>query len=226
MVTAIGLSALLLLGSSLKSALAFVAPSTTLPCMLRSRPFSKSLALHGNLRVKAKLQSREAGHTILFADRNEDGGDILSNLPSPGTIAFFGALLVFPGLFFGFVSNLLIVAVVVPALAFAGFQLWVAVTTQEAPCPQCGANVLGFSDGMQSVRCMGCGEPLVADKGASPPRWIEQTVFDADEERIDSDEFASMFSGQPPSSSPPSSSTADSPRKTSKPDNFVDVDVM
>lgn len=154
---------------------------------------------------------------------SSSGDDFLqsvsASLPSPGTLLFWGTLLLFPGFFFGLVSNFLTALVVVPLLAFAAFKFWYSVTVQEAACPQCGAAVVGFKNG-DPFNCVSCGEPLVADVGASPPRWLDQTVFPADDDQDD-------FRGGGGGGGSPIGSTQPPPKKSrSEPGGFVDVEIL
>jgi len=146
---------------------------------------------------------------------------ISASLPGPGTLLFWSTLLLFPGFFFGLISNFLTALVVVPLLAFAGFQLWYSLTVQEAACQACGAEVVGFKNG-DPFNCVSCGELLAAEVGATPPSWTYQTIFPADDDNQDggsvfggNDKASSGGMGQPP------------PKKSSsEPTGFVDVEIM
>lgn len=145
---------------------------------------------------------------------------VSASLPGPRTLLFWGTLLLFPGFIFGLVSNFLAALVVVPLLAFAGFKLWYSLTAQEAACPACGVEVVGFKNG-NPFNCVSCGELLVAEEGASPPSWAFQTIFPADDDSQD----APGFGGDDRASS---GGVAQPPPKksSSEPQGFVDVEIM
>ena len=174
--------------------------------LARAVPPARALATHAN-----KSGSSSGGDDFLRS--------VSASLPSPGTLLFWGTLLLFPGFFFGLMSNFLTALVVVPLLAFAAFKFWYSVTVQEAACPQCGAAVVGFKNG-DPFNCVSCGEPLVADVGSSPPRWLDQTVFQADDDQADfrgGGGGGGSYIGSP--RSPPKKSS-------SEPGGFVDVEIL
>jgi len=151
---------------------------------------------------------------------DEGSGKFLSGIASKisvGNLLSFAALILFPGFFFGLLSNIFVAVIVVPATLFLAFNAYINFVTQEAPCPQCGAIAIGMKNG-EPTSCQSCNEPLVADVGSSPPRWLEQTVFQADTNDEGPESRAS--GGRGPSSSP------SSPPVRSEPKDFVDVDVM
>ena len=176
----------------------------------------------------AQLRStptRGVSTLTLNSKQGQGGGDIndalrglSASLPSPGTLLFWGGLFLFPGLIFGLITNLLTAIVVVPVVAFAAFQFWVATSTQEAACPQCGAQTSGFNNG-EPTQCLACGEPLVAEVGASPPRWLEQTVFEKDP-----DSFTSR--SQAGGDSAPSNSGEKNSGNKKEPSDFIDAEVL
>ena len=126
----------------------------------------------------------------------------MKSLPSPSTILFLATLILFPGFFFGLITNVVALAVLVPVVGFFGFNFWVSTQVMEKPCPQCGAIVAGLKNGTP-FSCSSCGEPLVVDRSNGSLRFVEQTVFTADED---------------------SDGVEVSPNQT--PGKFVDVDVL
>lgn len=85
--------------------------------------------------------------------------EIKSILPTIATgalvILFFASPL--GGLFFALFNSLFVLALVTPVLLFAGFQIWTALYTIEAPCPSCGAvPVRALKTGEPTV-CLNCG---------------------------------------------------------------------
>jgi len=142
-------------------------------------------------------------------DENNFIRNLSKSLPSPTTIVFWGTLILFPGFFFGLLSNLFLAAIIIPVVGFVAFDVWAKTQLQEAPCPSCGAPVQGFKDG-QPFQCYSCGEPLVADKEAKgKAAWVGQTVFGVDD----------LDGG--------ASSTDPRDKKSGKTEtNFVDVDIL
>lgn len=61
------------------------------------------------------------------------------------------------GAFFAITNTLFVLAFVTPFLLFAGFQIWSALYTVEAPCPSCGQlPVRALKNGEPTV-CLNCG---------------------------------------------------------------------
>jgi hypothetical protein len=61
------------------------------------------------------------------------------------------------GAFFAITNTLFVLAFLTPFLLFAGFQIWTALYTIEAPCPSCGQlPVRALKNGEPSV-CLNCG---------------------------------------------------------------------
>mmetsp|Transcript_1441 Transcript_1441/g.3118 ORF Transcript_1441/g.3118 Transcript_1441/m.3118 type:complete len:257 (+) Transcript_1441:110-880(+) len=61
------------------------------------------------------------------------------------------------GIFFAVTNSLFVLALLTPVILFAGFQVWTALYTFEAPCPSCGAlPVRALKSGEPSV-CLNCG---------------------------------------------------------------------
>ena len=80
-------------------------------------------------------------------------------LPAIGTAVLVALFFASPlgGLFFAITNSLFVLAFVTPFLLFAGFQIWSALYTVEAPCPSCGQlPVRALKNGEPTV-CLNCG---------------------------------------------------------------------
>lgn len=61
------------------------------------------------------------------------------------------------GIFFAITNSLFVLAFVTPFILFAGFQIWTALYTVEAPCPSCGALPVRVLKSGEPSRCLNCG---------------------------------------------------------------------
>ena len=80
-------------------------------------------------------------------------------LPTIGTAVLVGLFFASPlgGAFFAITNTLFALAFITPFLLFAGFQIWSALYTIEAPCPSCGQlPIRALKDGEPTV-CLNCG---------------------------------------------------------------------
>ncbi|KAK1749219.1 hypothetical protein QTG54_001158 [Skeletonema marinoi] len=85
--------------------------------------------------------------------------EIKAVLPTIGTAVLVGLFFASPlgGAFFAITNTLFVLAFVTPFLLFAGFQIWSALYTVEAPCPSCGQlPVRALKNGEPTV-CLNCG---------------------------------------------------------------------
>ena len=73
-------------------------------------------------------------------------------------------LLFAPGLVFKILNTGFILLFLGPPLAIAAFNLYINLSTQQAPCANCGAEVLGPKSGL--AQCQSCGQELVARENA------------------------------------------------------------
>ena len=80
-------------------------------------------------------------------------------LPTIGTAILVALFFASPlgNIFFAITNTLFAVAFITPFLLFAGFQIWSALYTVEAPCPSCGQlPVRALKNGEPTV-CLNCG---------------------------------------------------------------------
>lgn len=90
--------------------------------------------------------------------------DFQGILTGVGTIAAIGLFFASPlgSIFFAITNSLFLLALLVPVLAYVGFQGWQAFYTMEGPCPSCGApcRVLKENEEMTPSFCFNCGAVL------------------------------------------------------------------
>lgn len=80
-------------------------------------------------------------------------------LPTIGTAVLIGLFFASPlgGAFFAITNTLFVLAFVTPFLLFAGFQIWSALYTIEAPCPSCGQLPIRALKNGEPTVCLNCG---------------------------------------------------------------------
>lgn len=68
----------------------------------------------------------------------------------------------------------------IPILAFVGFQIWLRRSLANGPCPVCSQNLVGINN--QKIQCPSCGESLLVEnksfKRITPPGTVDVDVVD------------------------------------------------
>lgn len=80
-------------------------------------------------------------------------------LPSVGFVVLVGLFFASPlgGIFFAITNSLFVLVFLTPFILFAGFQIWSALYTIEAPCPSCGQIPIRALKNGEPTVCLNCG---------------------------------------------------------------------
>lgn len=154
-------------------------------------------------------------------------------LPSVGFVVLVGLFFASPlgGIFFAITNSLFVLAFLTPFILFAGFQIWSALYTIEAPCPSCGQiPVRALKNGEPTV-CLNCGAFSRSNEAGDGLELCNNPYDMMNEGGGSGSLFDSLFGGNGVSNFDAMGSSSDGGRKeeqtkkTRKQGTIIDVEV-
>ena len=135
-----------------------VRPATGIHKSKISAPISIGNEFHHSSRTRHEHTSLQMGYQLPPSPKGplEEFKAILPTIGTGVLIALFFASPL-GGAFFAITNTLFALAFVTPFLLFAGFQIWSALYTVEAPCPSCGQLPIRALKNGEPTVCLNCG---------------------------------------------------------------------
>jgi len=93
----------------------------------------------------------------------EQIGAILPTITTGVLVALFFASPL-GGAIFAIFNSLFVLAFLTPFILYAGFQIWSALNTVEAPCPSCGSSQVRVLKTGEPSMCLNCGDFVRANE--------------------------------------------------------------